>query len=114
MKISKVIEELHLEVRTANDRLDAEVKGGYASDLLSDVLANCNEGDLWITLQVHPNVIAVASIKGVAAVVLVNGRQPQEETLERARQENVPVLVSRLGTFELAGRLYALLNRTGD
>lgn len=101
-------------MRTAEDQLDREVKRGYVSDLLSDVLANCEEGDLWITLQVHPNVAAVASTKGVAAVALVNNRVPQEETIQRARQEKLPILVSSLSTFELAGRLYALLNSAGD
>lgn len=101
-------------MRTGEDRLDREVRRGYVSDLLSDVLANCEEGDLWITLQVHPNVVAVASIKGVAAIVLINGREPQEETMEKARQENLPMLVSSLSAFDLAGRLYALLGQAGD
>ncbi len=110
MKLTRIIERLNLRVCTAEHRLDREVQNGYVSDLLSDVLANCQENDVWITLQVHPNIVAVAAIKGVAAVILVNDRQPQEETLAKARQENLPILVSSLSAFDLAGKLYAILN----
>jgi hypothetical protein len=85
-----------------------EVNGGYASDLLSDVIANAREGDLWVTLQTHQNIIAVASMKELAGIVLVNAREPEVDTLEKAREEDVPLLVSPLPAFELIGRLYKL------
>jgi len=110
MQLHVIVRELDLSVLSAEHLLDRPVGGGYVSDLLSDVLANCRQGDIWITLHVHPNIVAVASLKGVAAVVLSNGREPQDETLQKARQENLPILVSDLSTFELAGRIYKLLN----
>ena len=108
MKLADLTHGLNLEVRSAHDRLDREVIGGYASDLLSDVIAHAAEGDLWITLQTHVNVVAVASMKGLCGVVLVNGREPAEETIEKAQSEGIPILVSKLPAFELAGRLYRL------
>lgn len=62
MKLKEVVEKLNLEVKTGLDRLDNEVTGGYAGDLLSDILANGKEGNLWITLQIHQNIVAVASV----------------------------------------------------
>lgn len=108
MKLSEIIQRLQLEVIAGGGSLLREVNGGYASDLLSDVIANAQESDLWVTLQTHQNIIAVASMKELAGIVLVNGREPEVDTLEKAREENVPLLVSPLPAFELIGRLYKL------
>jgi hypothetical protein len=81
--------------------------GGYVSDLLSDVIANAREGDVWITLQRHVNVVAVAQLKSLAAIVLVNGRLPETDTAARADQERIPIVSTRLTAFDAAGRLYA-------
>ena len=108
MQLSDLVQELNLEVRSAKGSLRREVTGGYASDLLSDVIANGEEGNLWVTLQIHPNIVAVASMKDLAAIVLVNGREPEAETVSKAEKENLPILVSDLPTFELVGRLYGL------
>jgi predicted transcriptional regulator len=99
-------ERLGLEPLTGEVGLDRQVTGGYASDLLSDVMAHGEAGDLWVTLQTHRNIIAVATLKELAAVVLVNGRTPDPDTLEAAHREKLPLLRTALPAFELAGRLY--------
>jgi len=108
VKLSELIQNLNLSVRSAQENLEREVTGGYASDLLSDVLANSREGDLWITLQVHQNIVAVASMKDLAGIILVNGREPEQETIEKAETEDIAIMVSELSAFELVGRLYGL------
>ena len=108
MKLTELVAKLNLSVRSAKDSLQREVTGGYASDLLSDVLAHSKEGNLWITLQIHQNIVAVASMKDLAGIILVNGREPEQETLEKAEVENVPIMVTEMPTFELVGRLYSL------
>jgi hypothetical protein len=84
------------------------VGGGYASDLLSDVMANARDGDLWITLQKHQNIVAVAHLRSLAGVVIVNGREPEPETVARAAEEHVPIVVTPLDAFEVAGVLHGL------
>ena len=108
MTLAEIVRSLKLEVKAGDGSLSNEVRGGYASDLLSDVLANAQEGDLWVTLQTHQNTIAVASMKGLAGIVLVNGREPEVDTLEKATQESIPLLIGELPSFELIGRLYKL------
>ncbi|MHC4086653.1 MAG: serine kinase [Planctomycetota bacterium] len=108
MKLTELIEKLNLDVRSAKANLEREVTGGYASDLLSDVLANGKEGNIWVTLQVHHNIVAVASMKELAGVILVNGREPEQETVEKAEAENLVIMVTEMPTFELVGRLYSL------
>jgi hypothetical protein len=108
MTLSDLATRLELKAFAAGIPLDRDVLGGYASDLLSDVIGHSRKGDLWITMQVHPNIVAVAVLKELAGIVLVNGREPAVETVEQAVREGVPILGTRLGAFELAGRLYGM------
>ncbi len=114
MNLKEIVTALGLEVRSGSGLLDKEVKGGYASDLLSDVMAHTKPGDLWITLQVHLNIVAVATLNDLAGIILVNGREPEEATIRKATEEGVVLMISPLSTFELAGRLYQLGIRGGD
>jgi len=109
VKLSAIVEALNLEVKAGSEKLHADVTGGYTGDLLSDVMANSTEGDLWITRQIHQNIIAVATLKEHAGIVLVQGSEPAKDTLEKAAAEGVPLLVSRLSGFETVGRIYNLI-----
>lgn len=108
MTLQQVVEALGLEICCEGGGLEREISGAYASDLLSDVMAHAREGDLWITLQVHQNIVAVASLNDLAGILLVNGRRPESSTLEKAEAEKVPLLVAAEPAFEVCGRLYAL------
>jgi serine kinase of HPr protein (carbohydrate metabolism regulator) len=109
MKLREIVEKLQLQVLVGQDRLDTEVTGGYTSDLLSDVMANSQAGNVWITLQTHQNIIAVAKLKDMAGIIIVNNRQPDEDTLQRAREENIPVLGTAEIAYRISGRLYSLI-----
>jgi hypothetical protein len=113
--LQDIAEALHLTVRTGDDLLARAVTGGYASDLLSDVLAHAAKGQVWVTLQTHANVVAVASAKELAGIIIVQGRAPEEATLQKAKQERIPILVSSLSTYDVVGRLWELgvTNREG-
>jgi len=113
VKLADLTETLDLAVLGTARLLSREVTGGYASDLLSDVIANSRVGNVWITLQVHVNIVAVASLKELAGIILINGRQPDADTVQKAEAEGIPIMVSPLPAFELAGRLYELGIRGG-
>lgn len=110
MKLNEIVERLNLEVRSGSDKLDVEVRSGYVSDLMSDVIAHAQERQLWITLQTHVNTAAVAGMKGLAGVILVQGREPEQDTVEKAGKEGIPLLVTKMPAFEIAGKLYNILN----
>jgi predicted transcriptional regulator len=95
-----------LEVAAGRKGLGREVKGGYCGDLLSDVMANSIKGAVWLTIQGHQNVVAVAVLKELGAIILVNGRLPDEETRLKAEDEGIPILLSPLSAYQLAGQLY--------
>jgi len=110
MKVSELIEKLELTVYTGSEGITNEITGGYVSDLLSDVMGNAKEGNVWITLQNHMNVIAVASLKELSCIILVKGIIPIPEIIEKASEEGIPVLGSKENTFELSGKIYQILN----
>jgi len=93
----------------ADDRQDdPDITRGYASDLLSDVLANAPTGGVLVTLQVHLNVIAVAGHAGLQAVIFSSGRRPEADVIAKAAEEGLILFSSPADTFELTGRLYQL------
>ncbi len=108
MTLSDLAALLELKVFTTGIALDRPVLGGYSSDLLSDVIGHGRKGDVWVTMQVHPNIIAVAVLKDLAGIVLVNGREPAPETIEQALRERVPLLGASAGAFEVAGKLFGM------
>jgi hypothetical protein len=110
MKLGEIVSELGLIEFTpdATGGREAEIDRGYASDLLSDVLANAPEGGVLVTLQVHLNVIAVASHAELAAVVFAGGRRPDDEVVAKARAEGIALFGSPSDTFDIVGRLSAL------
>jgi predicted transcriptional regulator len=111
MKITDIVKPLNLRVLSGHNGLSNEIKGGYVSDLLSDVIGNAKEGNVWVTLQTHQNIIAVASLKDISAVIIVKGAEPETDTIEKSNIENIPVLVTDEDTFNIAGRLFELLKK---
>jgi hypothetical protein len=108
VKLKDLAGQLGWEVKTHNVPLEAEVRTGYASDLLSDVLANSVEGDLWVTRQTHLNIVAIAVMRDLSGILLVNGAHPDPDTVEKAVEKMVPIFQTPLPTFEVVGRLYQL------
>ncbi len=111
MNIKDVINQLELKVHSGNTGLENEIIGGYTSDLLSDVIGNADAGTIWITLQTHKNVMAIASLKDLAAVILVKNLQPDADMAEQSNSEGIPVLGTSKSAFEISGALFNLLNK---
>lgn len=111
MKIAEIVSKLDLTVISGINGLEREVTGGYVSDLLSDVIGNAREGNLWITLQTHQNIMAVASLKDLAAVIIVKGSMPESDTIRKSNEENIPILSSKQDTFTVSGMLFELLRK---
>ncbi len=96
MKV-EMIKDLGFEVIVEEQ---SEVFHGYACDLLSEVMGNAKPDTLWFTVQSHINIIAVAVITGIRAIVLCNGHDYDEETIERAKKEKIALFKTKLNTFE--------------
>lgn len=106
MKISDAVELLQAYVHTSQAQVERALIGGYASDMLSDVMANAVEGSIWVTLVIHQNIIAVAALVGIPAIVIVGGATPDVATLTKAEQEKIVIITTKLSAFEVCGRLF--------
>jgi len=115
MTVREIQELLDLEVIAGKKGLDCEVTGGYCGDLLSDVMGHAANGILWVTIQSHKNIVAVALLKELSAIVLANGHRPDEDARAKAEEEGVPILLSPLPIYQVAGQLFgAGVGKRGD
>ena len=107
MKIKDICRELDLEIHSEGDP-EREIEGAIVGDLLSHILGEARENWLWITIQIHLNVSAVAVLKELPLVVLSSGRTPNEDLAAKCREENITLTTSRLSSYELCCRLCRL------
>ncbi|MGD0251419.1 MAG: DRTGG domain-containing protein [Verrucomicrobiota bacterium] len=95
-----------VEARPLTDLAEVDLSGCYISDLLSDVLANAQPGVLWVTIHTHRNVVSVASMKDITAVLFTCGRKPQPAIIAEAAEKGIMLLSTPLTTYETAGKLW--------
>lgn len=108
MRISELQALVEAEI-VQGDYEDAEIAGGYTSDLLSDVMAHAVAGDVLITIQAHKNTVAVSGLVGVPAIVVCNDRPVPGDMIEAAKKEGIAILLSGLNQYEVSGRLWKAL-----
>jgi len=106
MKLSDIVSALDLRVAAGAGRLETEVTGGYTSDLLSCAMAGAGKGNVWVTLQGHLNVVAVASLNELAAVIITEGKPVSADTASKAEEEGVVLLQTPLSSYQVIGRLW--------
>lgn len=111
MRVEEIVKALDLKVFSGEKGLSKEINNGYVSDLLSDVMGSAEAGSAWITIQTHKNVMAIASLKELSAIILVKGFKPEEDTAAQSNEEDIPVLGTDKQAFEIAGELYNLLRK---
>ncbi len=113
MILSELTDQLNLRVFEPGSDPNRVLTGGYASDLLSDVMGHAIKDQVWITLQNHVNVVAVASLKDLAAIILVHGQEPLPEVLIRAQEEGIALLGTDSDTFTTSFFIYKSLFQNG-
>lgn len=87
---------------TGNIGLENEIKTAYMGDLLSWVMGNAPDKNVWITIQGHTNVVAVAMLTGSSCIILAESSKPQEDMIEKACEEGIAVLSSDKSAYEIA------------
>ncbi len=108
MTVKDVVARLPVSVVAGESLLERQIRGGYVGDLLSVVMARASSGNVWVTVQGHPNVVAVAVLVGISAVIVAEGARIEPGTLERADREGIPVLSSAQPAFDLVAQLAAM------
>ncbi|MCE1253157.1 MAG: hypothetical protein LWX83_06355 [Anaerolineae bacterium] len=109
MNLQKIIDALNLKVLTKNiDFSEVSPTTGYASDLLSCVMAGAAHGSLWVTLQAHTNIVAVAALLELSAIIITDGATPDDATIQKANEENITLLSAKENTFFVVGKLWEM------
>ena len=111
LKLESVVSNLNLELISGNELSEKIVEGAYVSDLLSDVMGNAKRNDIWLSMQSHTNIIAVASLREISAIVITGKSKVEEKTIQKAKEESVVILKSHKPTFETAGEIYEILKK---
>ncbi len=104
MTVRDLLAIKELKVAVEGD-MDLPVSCGYMGDLLSVVMGYAEEESAWITIQSHVNIVAVATLRGVSAIIIAHGFEPDEDTVETAKEENITILTTELNPFEAAKKL---------
>jgi hypothetical protein len=108
MKVKDVAAALELKALTGDCGLDREVNGAYCCDLLSWVMSHAEKENIWVTVQVHPNIVAVAVLLELSCIIIPEEIKPEEVTIEKAVSEGIPILISRENGFKICCRLKEL------
>ena len=108
MNIEEITNKLQLKKVTQFFGSKKEISGAYTSDLLSDVMANSKKDNVWVTIQTHLNIIAVASLKELSAIIIVLDKEIDNDTLEKAEMENITILRTPMTAYQVSGKLYEL------
>jgi serine kinase of HPr protein (carbohydrate metabolism regulator) len=111
MTLSELARHLGCEILTGNVNFDKDIRTGYVSDLLSDVIGNIKENSIWITIQRHINILGVAKLKDVIAIIIPRNLQLDETVIEKATEEGIAILRDPRSAFELSGLIYNLLHK---
>lgn len=109
MTLEQIIQTLDLKLLTnPKDFSQLIPTGGYTSDLLSCVMAGAPRGGIWVTLQAHTNIIAVAALLELSAVIITEGAMPDAASIAKANQEGIPLLSTHEGSFAVVGKLWEM------
>jgi serine kinase of HPr protein (carbohydrate metabolism regulator) len=107
MKVKELADKLGMKILTGAEGLDKEIEGGYTGDLLSWVMSHASKGDVWVTVQIHVNIIAVAVLLEMAAIIVPENIPVEDSTLEKANQEGIAILQSGESAFNLCALIKA-------
>jgi hypothetical protein len=114
MTLQEIVTRLSLTRLTAErDFSQVELQSGYTSDLLSCVMAGARHHGVWVTLQSHSNIVAVAALLELGAVIITEGTAPDQDTIGKANEEEINLFLIDKPTFWVVGRLWEMGLREG-
>lgn len=105
MKLTEISDVLQCEVLVGADALAVEVETVVASDGMSEILAFARPGALMITGLTNVQSVRTADIANVRAIIYIRGKRPDEKALDLARRNDIPILATELGMFDVCGML---------
>lgn len=106
MLINKLLENENFTLISNNADTEKKISGVECCDLLSWVMANGQEGEAWITVQIHSNIIAVATLLDFSCIIVPENIKVDDEVLEKASDEEIAVISTALDAYGIFKVLY--------
>ena len=72
-------------------------------------MGRAKEGDAWITIMSNANTVAVCTLADPACIVLAEGVEPEPDMLQRAKEQGINVIATKLDSFSASVRIAALI-----
>ena len=101
MQVKEFVEKTGFKVYASQEKKKKEITGVFVGDLLSWVMGNCEENQVWITVQSHLNIVAVSALKEISCLVIAHGAEVEEETMNKAIEENIAICTSDLSAYDI-------------
>ncbi len=105
MKLSSIIDKLNLEIVNSSELEEKEADGVYIGDLLSLVMSKAQKNNLWITIQTHINIVAVATLVDLAGIIIAEGMEIEKDAIEKAKEVGIPLFKTDLSAYDIACKL---------
>lgn len=109
MNLEEIAQSLELELLTDMTDLNAmQATGGYASDMLSCVMSSATRQAVWVTLQAHVNIVAVAALLELSAIIITEHAPLDPAAILKANEKGVTIFSTPKSTFEVVGKLWEM------
>ncbi|HOJ92998.1 MAG TPA: hypothetical protein PKW23_05035 [Dictyoglomaceae bacterium] len=110
MKARKIIEITESEVLAGEELLDqVDITKGFASDLMSDVLAlvdSQNRDVVLITGVTNAQIIRTAEILDIPMIIVVRGKSVPKDVVKLAEDKGIILVKTDKIVFEISGILF--------
>ncbi len=106
MRVVEIIDKIEGNIVTKLQ--DAEFVDIYAGDLLSHVMGHAKENNMFLTIMSNMNSIAVASLLDLPVIVFAEGVMPTEEMINKADEESIVLVSTKLNVVEVIRAIYNL------
>lgn len=106
MKLSEILTLLDGRLLCGDAQSDLTITSAFSGDMMSDVLAYCQEQSLLLTGLLNGQVIRTAEMLDMHCIIFVRGKVPAPEVLQLASEKGIAVISTRHGMFTAGGLLY--------
>ncbi len=106
MLLSEIVRLIDGEVIVGMDKLDENIKFGFSSDLMSDVLAFVEGDTILLTGLNNAQVIRTAEMLDLKVIAFVRGKMPNKEVVDLAVENDIVIMSTRHTLFAASGILF--------
>ncbi len=108
MLVCELADKLSLQILCKGD-MTKEINGCYCSDLLSHCMSNIDSGNLWVTVQVNINIVAIAVLTDLSAIIVSQAMSVDDDVIIKAQEEGITILGTDMPSYELCTQIGKLI-----